>query len=114
MDEKNMEVYFGTTAAVTHKMGRRWIMVGFGEHCHTHIIPRLKKIIDGEDPGDITEVAGWKGGGGFPNLTIKKIPNTVLAKCEWGHDDYSLQIENLPIAEKPQKKQPLLFDGEAE
>jgi hypothetical protein len=52
--------------------------------------------------------------GGFPNLTIKKIPNTVLAKCEWGHDDYSLQIENLPMAEKPQKKQPLLFDGEAE
>lgn len=32
----------------------------------------------------------------FPNLTIKKIPKTVLARCEWGHDDYSLEIANLP------------------
>jgi hypothetical protein len=41
--------------------------------------------------------------GDFPNLTIKQIPNTVLAKCEWGDDDYSLQIENLPMAKKPIK-----------
>jgi adenine-specific DNA-methyltransferase len=41
----------GTTGAVAHKMGRRWIMVELGEHCHTHIIPRLKKVIDGEGPG---------------------------------------------------------------
>ena len=46
-------------------MGRRWIMVELGEHCHTHIIPRLKKVIDGEDEGGITEVVNWKGGGGF-------------------------------------------------
>jgi adenine-specific DNA-methyltransferase len=199
----------GTTGAVAHKMGRRWIMVELGEHCHTHIIPRLKKVIDGEDSGGVTEAAGWKGGGGFryyrlapsllqkdkwgnwiinreynapmlaeavcklegftyapsdsvywihgrstendfiyvttahliheqltllseevgngrtllvmctafrsrsggfPNLTIKKIPNTVLAKCEWGHDDYSLQIENLPLAKNPAKKQGDLFE----
>ncbi len=55
----------GTTGAVAHKMGRRWIMVELGEHCHTHIIPRLKKVIDGQDPGGITESVGWKGGGGF-------------------------------------------------
>jgi adenine-specific DNA-methyltransferase len=36
----------------------------------------------------------------FPNLTIKKIPKAVLSRCEWGHDDYSLQIENLPQAPK--------------
>lgn len=54
----------GTTGAVTHKMGRRWIMVELGEHCHTHIIPRLKKVIEGDDPGGITEAVGWKGGGG--------------------------------------------------
>jgi adenine-specific DNA-methyltransferase len=48
--------------------------------------------------------------GGFPNLTVKKIPNTVLAKCEWGKDDYSLQIENLPMAKKPEKRQPDLFE----
>jgi adenine-specific DNA-methyltransferase len=34
----------------------------------------------------------------FPNLTIRKIPKQVLDKCEWGHDDYSLKVENLPKA----------------
>ena len=185
----------GTTGAVAHKMGRRWIMVELGEHCHTHIIPRLNKVIDGEDTGGITKAVDWKGGGGFryyrlapsllekdkwgnwvishvynaamlaeavcklegftyapsdsvywqhghsterdfiyvttqsltadqlsalgdevgpeqtllvlcaafrgktdrwPNLTVKKIPNQVLNRCEWGHDDYSLKVENLP------------------
>lgn len=187
----------GTTGAVAHKMGRRWIMVELGDHCHTHIVPRLKKVIDGNDPGGITEAASWKAGGGFryyrlapslmekdtfdqwviskdynapmlaeavcklmgytyapsdrhywmqgqsserdfiyvttnalthaqlraiseevgpdrsllicckafrgsadafENLTIKKIPQAVLHKCEWGKDDYSLQIESLPLA----------------
>jgi len=190
----------GTTGAVAHKMGRRWIMVELGEHCHTHIIPRLQKVIDGTDTGGITEAVGWKGGGGFryyrlapsllekdkwgqwviskefnaamlaeavcklegftyapsdtvywqhghstehdfiyvttqhlsadqlaqlsdevgpertllvlcaafrvlkdgteryPNLTVKKIPKQVLSRCEWGHDDYSLKVENLPKA----------------
>ncbi|MGE0752433.1 MAG: site-specific DNA-methyltransferase [Variibacter sp.] len=55
----------GTTGAVAHKMGRRWIMVELGEHCHTHIIPRLKKVVSGEDQGGISEAVGWKGGGGF-------------------------------------------------
>ena len=187
----------GTTGAVAHKLGRRWIMVELGEHCHTHIIPRMQKVIDGEDPGGITRDVGWKGGGGFryyhlapslleqdkwgnwviskefnpsmlaeavcklegftyapsdavywqhghsterdfiyvttqnlnadqlqelseevgehrsllvlcsafrgradryPNLTIKKIPSHVLSRCEWGHDDYSLNVANLPQA----------------
>jgi len=185
------------TGAVAHKMYRRWIMVELGDHCHTHIIPRLKKVIDGEDKGGITEAVGWEGGGGFryfklapslletdkwgreviskaynaemlaealcklegftyapsdavywqqghsterdfiyvttqtlgpeqlqqlseevgpdqtllvlcsafrgnvdrwPNLTVKKIPNHIRARCEWGHDDYSLNVENLPKA----------------
>ncbi len=200
----------GTTGAVAHKMGRRWIMVELGEHCHTHIIPRLKKVVDGDDPGGITEAVGWKGGGGFryyrlapsllekdkwgnwvinreynatmlaealcklegfayapsdsvywqhgystetdfiyvttaaltheqlaqlsdevgsarsllvlctafrakadryPNLTIKKIPKQVLSRCEWGHDDYSLRVENLPKAPPKLGQQPL-FDEE--
>jgi adenine-specific DNA-methyltransferase len=50
--------------------------------------------------------------GGFSNLTIKKIPNTALAKCEWGHIDYSLRTENLPMAKKPEKKQGKLFEEE--
>ena len=55
----------GTTGAVAHKMGRRWIMVELGEHCNTHIIPRLKKVVDGGDSGGITKAANWTGGGGF-------------------------------------------------
>jgi len=201
----------GTTGAVAHKMGRRWIMVELGEHCHTHIIPRLKKVIDGEDKGGITEAVGWKGGGGFryyhlapsllekdkwgnwvinkaynpamlaqavcklegftyapsdtvywqqghsterdfiyvttqnlshdqlqalsdevgeersllvmcsafrgkpdkyANLTIKKIPKTVLSRCEWSHDDYSLKIENLPKAPPPPGQQDLALEND--
>ncbi len=194
----------GTTGAVAHKMGRRWIMVELGEHCHTHIIPRLKKVIDGEDKGGVTEAVGWKGGGGFryfrlapsllekdkwgrevisklynaemlaealcklegftyapsdsvywqqghsterdfiyvttqtlgveqlhqlseevgpdrtllvlcsafrgaadrwPNLTVRKIPNHIRSRCEWGHDDYSLNVQNLPKAPpKPERE----------
>lgn len=41
----------GTTGAVAQKMGRRWIMIELGEHCHTHIIPRMKKVVDGTDQG---------------------------------------------------------------
>lgn len=187
----------GTTGAVAQKMHRRWIMVELGEHCHTHLIPRLHKVIDAEDAGGITEVVKWNGGGGFrycrlapsllekdpwgnwviaksydsaklsqavcklmgfvyqpsethywmhgrsseadfiyvttqsltheqlvalseavgdertllvcckafranadafANLTVKKLPQAVLRKCEWGHDDYSLNVANLPEA----------------
>lgn len=194
----------GTTGVVAHKMGRRWIMVELGEHCHTHIIPRLQKVIDGEDQGGISKAVNWQGGGGFryfrlaptlivndkwgnqiinpdynpemlaealaklegftympseslwwqhgyssendfiyvttqslsveqlqvlsdevgagrslliccsawrgitadqaaerfPNLSLKKIPKMILKRCEWGHDDYSLNVANLPMAEE--------------
>jgi len=55
----------GTTGAVAHKMGRKWIMVELGEHCHTHIIPRMQKVCDGTDQGGISKAVDWKGGGGF-------------------------------------------------
>lgn len=55
----------GTTGVVAHKMGRKWIMCELGEHCHTHIIPRLHKVIDGTDQGGISKAVNWKGGGGF-------------------------------------------------
>lgn len=199
----------GTTGAVAHKMGRRWIMIEMGEHAHTHIIPRMKKVIDGEDPGGITEAVGWKGGGGFryyrlapslistdawgnpvinkeynaamlaealcklegftyapsdtvywqqgrsterdflyvttanlgpdqlrqlsddvgadrtllvlcaafrgnpadwPNLTVRKIPSHVLDRCEWGKDDYSLAVANLPPAPPPAGQQNLFAE----
>lgn len=55
----------GTTAAVAHKMGRKYIGIELGKHCHTHCIPRLQKVIDGTDQGGISKAVGWKGGGGF-------------------------------------------------
>lgn len=55
----------GTTGAVAQKMGRRWIMVELGDQCHTHIVPRLRKVIDGSDPGGVTKRTEWQGGGGF-------------------------------------------------
>ncbi|OGA44750.1 MAG: DNA methylase [Betaproteobacteria bacterium RIFCSPLOWO2_12_FULL_62_58] len=54
----------GTTAAVAHKMGRRYIGIEMGEHAVTHCLPRLQKVIEGEQ-GGISEAVGWKGGGGF-------------------------------------------------
>jgi adenine-specific DNA-methyltransferase len=59
----------GTTGAVAHKMGRRWIMVEFKENCQSYIIPRLKKVIDGCDPYGITSSAKWTKGGGFHYLS---------------------------------------------
>jgi adenine-specific DNA-methyltransferase len=198
----------GTTAAVAHKMGRRWIGIELGDHCHTHCVPRLTKVVDATDPGGITDAVEWKGGGGFryyhlapsllaqdkwgqwvisqeynapmlaeavcklegfvyapsdtlywqhghsterdflytttanlshdqlqklsdevgadrsllvvcssfrsrkdgyPNLTVKKIPKAVLGRCEWGKDDYSLKVENLPKA-PPKVIQGTLFN----
>jgi len=190
----------GTTGAVAQKMGRRWIMVELGEHAVTHCVPRLRKVVDGADPGGVTKAVGCKGGGGFrfyrlapslleedkwgnwvinrsynkemlaeamckmegfryapskttfwmhgqstetdfiyvttqtltheqlqaisaevgdertlliccsafrarldqfPNLTVKKIPAAVLARCEWGKDDYSLNVETV-MGEEPE------------
>ena len=54
----------GTTAAVAHKMGRRYIGIEMGEHAVTHCAPRLNKVIDGEQ-GGISKSVGWQGGGGF-------------------------------------------------
>ena len=83
----------GTTGAVAHKMGRRWIMVELGEHCHTHIVPRLKKVIDGQDPGGITKAVNWRGGGGF---RYYRLAPSLLKKDKWGHwvinPDYNAEM----------------------
>ena len=59
----------GTTAAVAHKMGRRFIGIEMGEHARTHCIPRMQKVINGEQ-GGISEAVGWQGGGGFRFCTL--------------------------------------------
>lgn len=55
----------GTTGAVAHKMGRKWIMVEMNGTAETHIIPRMQKVISGKDQGGISKQTDWKGGGGF-------------------------------------------------
>ncbi|MDF5516363.1 site-specific DNA-methyltransferase [Vibrio parahaemolyticus] len=72
----------GTTGAVAQKMGRRWIMVELGDHCETHIVPRLKKVIEGEDQGGISKAVNWQGGGGFRYL---RLAPSLLQKDEWGN-----------------------------
>lgn len=59
----------GTTAAVAHKMGRRYIGIEMGDHAKTHCIPRLQKVIEGEQ-GGISKDVGWQGGGGFRFCTL--------------------------------------------
>ena len=72
----------GTTGAVAHKMGRRWIMVELGEHAKTHIVPRMQKVIDGSDKGGVTESANWQGGGGY---RFFKLAPSLLQKDKWGN-----------------------------
>ncbi len=76
----------GTTAAVAHKMGRRWIGVELGDHAYTHCAVRMKKVIEGEQ-GGISKSVNWQGGGGFkfyelaPSLLNKdKYGNLVINK----------------------------------
>ena len=59
----------GTTAAVAHKMGRRWIGIEMGEHAVTHCLPRLQKVVEGEQ-GGISTAVNWQGGGGFRFLQL--------------------------------------------
>ncbi|MGH7435650.1 MAG: site-specific DNA-methyltransferase, partial [Polyangiaceae bacterium] len=55
----------GTTAAVAHKMGRRWVGIEQGAHAGDLALPRLRRVVDGEDETGVTRATGWRGGGGF-------------------------------------------------
>jgi len=65
----------GTTGATAHKMRRRWIMVELGGHCETHIAPRLRRVIGGDDTVGITESVGWTGGWWLPLLQASPLPS---------------------------------------
>lgn len=71
----------GTTAAVAHKMGRRWIGVEMGDHVYTHCIPRLQKVIKGEDAGGVTKSTGWLCGGGFK---FYELASSLIIKDKYG------------------------------
>jgi adenine-specific DNA-methyltransferase len=86
----------GTTGAVAQKMGRRWIMVELGDHCHTHIIPRLKSVIDGQDTSGVTKATRWKGGGGF---RYYKLAPSLLEKDKWGNWIINKEFKREMLAE---------------
>ena len=74
----------GTTAAVAHKMSRRWIAVELGEHCVTHCVPRLRRVVDGSDSGGVTKAYEWTGGGGFRFFNLAP---SLLDRDKWGNWD---------------------------
>lgn len=86
----------GTTGAVAHKMGRRWIMIELGDHAKTHIVPRLRKVIEGVDKGGVTEVVGWQGGGGF---RFYRLAPSLLEKDRWGNWVISKDYNSAMLAE---------------
>ena len=61
----------------------RTISQQLGEHCHTHIIPRIVKVVDGTDKGGVTEAVGWYGGGGFRYF---RLAPSLLVKDKWGRE----------------------------
>lgn len=100
----------GTTTAVAHKMGRRWIGVELGDHAYTHCAARMKKVIEGEQ-GGISKSQNWQGGGGFkfyelaPSLlNYDKYGNLVINK------DYNADM----LAAAMAKHQGFTFSPDAE
>lgn len=77
----------GTTAAVAHKMGRRYIGVELGNHCYTHCKPRLDRVIDGEQ-GGISKAVNWHGGGGYKFFELAP---TLIVKDKYGNPVFSEQ-----------------------
>ena len=72
----------GTTAAVAHKMSRKYIGIELGDHCYSLCKKRLDRVIDGKDSNGVTKQYNWQGGGGYhfyelaPSLLVKndKLP----------------------------------------
>jgi adenine-specific DNA-methyltransferase len=80
----------GTTCAVAHKMKRRWICVEIGLHAKTHIIPRLKKVLDGEDQGGISKATDWTGGGAFKYYHLG--PSIINVDAETGKGEFNWSL----------------------
>jgi adenine-specific DNA-methyltransferase len=87
----------GTTGAVAQKMGRRWIMVELEDTCHTHVIPRMQKVIDGEDQGGVSQIRRlvWEA-----KLTASKLKDAskVLEEAKGAEDDVSGEYEKFEQA----------------
>ncbi|MBR5114471.1 MAG: site-specific DNA-methyltransferase [Oscillospiraceae bacterium] len=79
----------GTTAAVAHKMSRRYILCEQMDYIQTFIIKRLEKVIRGENGGISTEV-DWQGGGSFVYCELAKLNQAVAEEIEAAADDETL------------------------
>lgn len=77
----------GTTAAVAHKMGRRYIGIELGDHCYTHCKPRLDNVINGDQSG-ISQAVNWQGGGGYK---FYELAPTLIVKDKYGNPVFSDQ-----------------------
>ena len=101
----------GTTAAVAHKMNRRYIGIEMGEHAVTYCQPRLKKVVEGEQ-GGISEPLGWKGGGGFRfyqlGPTVFDPEGNINPKIRFNHLAAHIWFCETKTALYQNKKSPLL------
>ena len=78
----------GTTAAVAHKMGRKYIGIEMGDHAYTHCKVRLDKVIDGSDHGGISKSVDWQGGGAYK---FYELAPSLINKD--GFDEYVINKE---------------------
>lgn len=78
----------GTTAAVAHKMGRKYIGIEMGDHAYTHCKLRLDKVIDGSDQGGISKSVDWQGGGAYK---FYELAPSLINKD--GFDEYVINKE---------------------
>ncbi len=95
----------GTTAAVAHKMKRRWIGIELEKTCFTHCIPRLKKVIDGEQ-GGISKNVNWHGGGGFK---FYELAPTLIVKDKFGMEIFNPQYDAEMLAAAVAKHNGFIF-----
>lgn len=91
----------GTTAAVAHKMNRRWIGIELGEHAVTHCLPRIKKVVEGTDKSGITGSINWRGGGGFKFYTLAP---SLLKQDQYGNwiitEEYNAEMLSAAMAKQ--------------
>ncbi len=85
----------GTTAAVAHKMNRKYIGIELGNHCYSLCKTRLDRIIDGVDKNGITNLVNWQGGGGYK---FYELAPTLIEKDKYGNSVFSSKYNSTMIA----------------
>ncbi|HIS89967.1 TPA: site-specific DNA-methyltransferase [Candidatus Avigastranaerophilus faecigallinarum] len=101
----------GTTAAVAHKMDRKWIGIELGDHCYTHCEPRLQKVVDGTDQGGISKAVNWQGGGGYK---FYELAPSLLKKDEFGNWIIDSRYDAEMLAEAMAKQEGYRFSPDEE